>query len=499
MVSGPSGLEHTRAVQPRVKVTMALLSATVLLYAIAALIINRVVSSYLTHRRLQHFAKANGATFPKYVPTRLPFGLDFVWRTISTARGGGDIFDDVFGPMYAANGTTFAMPGASETAVIHTIDPVNIQAILATKFKDFILGDRRIKAFKPLLGDSILNTDGTSWEHSRSLLRPQFSRDQINDLEKTESAAQALFDALALVGTKHNGSVEIDIMPLLFRFTLDTATGFLFGESVESQKAAATGITSRASAATAMAADQSGNDMAFSEAFNEAANWIMTRVRLQGLYWLAPSRNGKKASDYLRRYTDYYVRMAKPGMGKEEYVLLERLAEQTKNQGKLSDQILGLLIAGRDTTATLLSWTILLLAQHPAVFKRLREDITQDFGEYTPNPSNINFGTLKSSTYLQFVLRETLRVYNVVPFNARIAARDTVLPRGGGADGSIPVVVQKGQTVNFSPYLLHRREDIWEAATEFRPERWEGMKLDWNYIPFSGGPRICIGRKSIPT
>lgn len=86
-----------------------------------------------------------------------------------------------------------------------------------------------------------------------------------------------------------------------------------------------------------------------------------------------------------------------------------------------------------------------------------------------------------------------------MPVNARVAARDTVLPQGGGADGSLPVVVQKGQTVNFTPYLLHRRENMWVPAAEFRPERWEGVRLDWNYIPFSGDPRICVGRKSFPT
>lgn len=140
---------------------------------------------------------------------------------------------------------------------------------------------------------------------------------------------------------------------MLFHFTLETATGFLFGESVESQRAAATGISSTTSAAAAMASDQSGNDMTFAEAFREAPNWIMTRVRLQGLYWLAPSRKGK-VSDYLKRYTDYYISLAKPGPKKEEYVLLDTLVEQARNQDELRDQILALLMEGRDTTVTLL-------------------------------------------------------------------------------------------------------------------------------------------------
>ncbi|KAK2042629.1 cytochrome P450 [Colletotrichum somersetense] len=486
---------------------MALLSSTALLYALPVLVAYYIASSYLARRRLERFAKAHGATFPKLVSTKLPFGIDVVWRAVTTVRNGGDILDDCIGAGYAANGTTFSRPGLFGPTEIYTIDPANIKAVLATNFNDFDLGKRRIKQFKPLLGHSIFTADGPFWEHSRALFRPQFSRDHINDLEKTEAAVQALFRALPLVGRSEGGAVTVDIMPMLFRFTLDTSTGFLFGESVESQTAAATGTSPTTSAATAMAADQSGNDMTFDEAFREAQFWITTRIRLQGMYWLAPSGKGQKASDYIRRYTDHYVRMAlgsaKPRAAAEakSYSLLDTLVEQTRDEGELRDQLLGLLIAGRDTTATLLSWTLLLLAQHPAVFERLRAEIIRDFGEYNnaddggKPPTNIDFSTLKASKYLQFVLRETLRVYDVVPLNIRIATRDTVLPRGGGADGEQPVVVRAGQTVNFSPYLLHRRDDIWEEAAEFRPERWEGVRLDWNYIPFSGGPRTCLGQQ----
>ncbi|KAK1579249.1 cytochrome P450 [Colletotrichum navitas] len=485
---------------------MALLSSTAFLYALSALVAYYIISSYLARRRLERFAKAHGATLPKYVSTKLPFGIDVVWRAISTARNGGDILDDCIGASYVANGTTFSRPGLFGPTEVYTIDPANIKAVLANNFKDFDLGPRRIKQFKPLLGHSIFTADGAFWEHSRALFRPQFSRDHINDLDKTEAAVQALFRALPLVGRSESGAVTVDIMPMLSRFTLDTSTGFLFGESIDSQTAAATGMTSTTSAATAMAVDQCDKDMTFAEAFHEAQMWILTRIRLQGMYWLAPVGKGQKASDYIRRYTNYYVRMAlrseKPrvaGAGKG-YSLLDTLAEQTQNEDELRDQILGLLIAGRDTTATLLSWTLLLLAQHPAVFERLRAEVIQNFGEYTDDggisrPANIDFSSLKASKYLQFVLRETLRVYNVVPLNMRIATRDTVLPRGGGGDGEQPIVVRAGQTVNYSPYLLHRRDDIWEAAAEFRPERWEGVLLDWNYIPFSGGPRICLGQQ----
>ncbi|KAF9871067.1 hypothetical protein CkaCkLH20_11484 [Colletotrichum karsti] len=479
---------------------MALLSLTALAYIVPFTIVYYLLSRYLSHRNLLRFAKSHNATFPKYVPSKLPFGVGYVWRTITTARAGGDILDDIIEKNYQTNGTTFSAAGFFGPAEVYTVDPVNIQAILATKFKDFDLGERRIQQFKPLLGHSIFTADGPFWEHSRALFRPQFSRDHINDLQKTEAAVQALFDALPLVGKQTStGALTVDIMPMLFRFTLDTATGFLFGESVDSQTAAATGKVANTSAATAMAADQApGASMSFADAFHEAQMWITMRVRLQGLYWLAPAKTGRRAAEYMRKYVDHYVKLAlrsaKPSG--EKYSLLDTLVEQTRDEGELRDQILGILLAGRDTTATLLSWVLLLLAQHPDVFEKLREEVVRDFGAYGEEKVGVDFGTLKSSQYLQFVLRETLRVYNVVPLNLRIAARDTVLPRGGGPDGMEPVVVRKGQTVNFSPYVLHRREDIWGGdALEFKPERWEGMRLDWNYVPFSGGPRICLGQQ----
>jgi len=81
------------------------------------------------------------------------------------------------------------------------------------------------------------------------------------------------------------------------------------------------------------------------------------------------------------------------------------------------------------------------------------------------------------------------RLHPVVPRNEREAVRDTVLPLGGGKDGFSPVFVPKGTLVGYNLYAMHRRTDFYGPdAEEFRPERWE-------YLPFNGGPRICIGQQ----
>ena len=491
---------------------MALLTFAVAAVFIALYAAYSYLSSFLARRRLQRFADANGAVVPRLYESKWPWGLDRLWRVGNSSKTGEDILDDIVAERFNLCGHTFASPGLMGRYGLNTIDPVNIQAVLATKFQDFELGEQRNTQFGAFLGKGIFTSDGPFWEHSRALFRPQFARAQINNLEKTEEAVQALFSVLPSSRDAKQPPV-VDLMPLFFRFTLDTATDFLFGESVESQLAAAGGdVGSAKNAATAMAADQAGADMSFADAFQEAQEWISWRIRLQGLYFLVPSAKGRRAAAYVRKYIAYYVRLAlrtrrrklkgqisakdaEKWRGKK-YNLLEALTEDTQDPQELSDQILGILLAGRDTTSTLLSWTVLLLSQHRRVFTKLRHIILLDFGTYGSSPDGITFESLKACHYLQYVLREVLRLYTVVPFNNRMAVRDTILPTGGGPDGKQPIAVPKGTSVNYVPYLVHRRKDIWGSdADEFLPERWDGKKLDWSFIPFSGGPRVCLGQQ----
>lgn len=76
----------------------------------------------------------------------------------------------------------------------------------------------------------------------------------------------------------------------------------------------------------------------------------------------------------------------------------------------------------------------------------------------------------------------------------RMANQDSYLPTGGGIGDTEPILVRRGQTVILSQYMLHRRKDIWGPDAKcFIPGRWDGMKPGWEFIPFGGGPRKCIG------
>ena len=90
-----------------------------------------------------------------------------------------------------------------------------------------------------------------------------------------------------------------------------------------------------------------------------------------------------------------------------------------------------------------------------------------------------------------------------MPVNARTANKTTILPTGGGSDGSSPFLIPKGQNVAYCVYARHRRKDLYgEDAECFRPERWEedlpmkkeSISAAWAYLPFNGGPRVCLGQ-----
>ena len=99
-----------------------------------------------------------------------------------------------------------------------------------------------------------------------------------------------------------------------------------------------------------------------------------------------------------------------------------------------------------------------------------------------------------------------LRLYPSVPINSRTALKATTLPTGGGPDGTKPLMIRKGEAVGYSVYVMHRSKKLFgEDADLFRPERWDpeidnavSLKhIGWGYLPFNGGPRICLGRESI--
>lgn len=112
--------------------------------------------------------------------------------------------------------------------VIHTAEPEIVKTVLSTKFDDFALSQRRINAVAPLLGKGIFASNGAAWERSRAMIRPSFTRSQVADLDSLETHIENLISAIPRDGS------TVDLQPLFFSLTMDSATDFLFGRSTKS-------------------------------------------------------------------------------------------------------------------------------------------------------------------------------------------------------------------------------------------------------------------------
>ncbi|THV52151.1 hypothetical protein BGAL_0087g00100 [Botrytis galanthina] len=181
----------------------------------------------------------------------------------------------------------------------------------------------------------------------------------------------------------------------------------------------------------------------------------------------------------------------------ERHPFILDLYEEVRDVGLVRDQLLHVLLAGRERyhgTACLLRWTFYNLVRHPSTLKRLREEI--DFGTSKDTP--LSRAQIAKMSFLKCVLNETSRLHTQIPHNVRVALQTTLLPRGGGLHGTSPLLISKGTGIGFSPYLMHRSKKIYgDDANIFRAERWEGSELKligWGFMPFHGGPRICLGQ-----
>lgn len=201
----------------------------------------------------------------------------------------------------------------------------------------------RPPTFAPLLGSGIFTQDGPKWKHSRELLRPQFISNRFNNFEQIKSAVNKLIESIPEAGI-------VDLQPLFFHLTFETTLFLLFGQHLPSLESVC--FTSRESE--------------FANAFNVGQDYLAQRGRLGDLYWLWGGRKFRDACKMCHDFIDDAVQKAlehsasKKGrdLQKEPYVFIDALIQETREPSALRDQCLNILLAGRDTTACCLTWTL---------------------------------------------------------------------------------------------------------------------------------------------
>lgn len=203
---------------------------------------------------------------------------------------------------------------------------------------DWGYGQRR-DALLPFFGDGIFTQDGAKWRHSREVLRKHFARIGYQNLDSFSEHVDLLIERLSALTTDK----PVDLSPFFFNFTLDTSTALLFGESAGSLRA--------------------GDSDDFGKTINSASWMSAIRVQLAYLYWICWPPQYLWQCYKVRRYTDRWVRHAldETKHNKKDqarYDFIESLYSELKDRDLVRQQLVNVLLAGRDTTACLLSWTL---------------------------------------------------------------------------------------------------------------------------------------------
>ncbi|KAH9849997.1 cytochrome P450 monooxygenase pc-3 [Lenzites betulinus] len=390
-----------------------------------------------------------------------------------------------------------------------TNDAAVLKSILATDFSDFEKGDVFRDTMNSVLGTGVFNADGDLWKFHRMMTRPYFSRDKISHFE--------LFDrhtdlAIQKIKDRFRGGHAVDFQDVISRFTLDSATEFLFGRCVDSLKSDLP--YAHNDQMTPKFNRERNVAERFSSAFAEAQALIAQRSRVGWIWHVEEMLHDKSAEHmevvdaYLKPILEEVVaknRVAKAQVKagdedeqKDDETLLDHLVKLTDDPVVLHDETLNILIAGRDTTAATLTFAVYLMALYPHVFQRLRAEVLEKVGP-THMPT---FDDVRNMKYLRAVINETLRLYPTVPFNVRVATHDTTLPNPSSP--SAPrVFVAEGTPIAYSVFFLHRRKDYWGPDAEFfDPDRWLDERLNkyftanpFIFLPFNAGPRICLGQQ----
>ncbi len=319
------------------------------------------------------------------------------------------------------------------------------------------------RAFRPFAGNGLLTSDGALWRQQRRLIQPAFHHKHIMAYGDVMVA-----HALAMIESFEDGAVR-EVSTEMTRLTLGIVVESLFGADV-----------------TRGAPDIGGLMTAILEATNQRINsalqvpdWVPTRRNLR-------ERRALAKLDTILHQLIQTRRSSAEERGDLLTILLTAVDEDDgtrMSDRQLRDEMMTLFLAGHETTANALTWTWYLLSQHPEVEATLVDELQRVVRGRAPSGAD-----LPNLPYTDMVVREAIRLYPPAPGFAREPIEDINI---GG------YVVPKGSLVSISAYALHRDPRFFPDPERFDPERfapgWEDRIPRHAYLPFGGGPRICIG------
>jgi cytochrome P450 len=329
--------------------------------------------------------------------------------------------------------------------VVH--HPDDVKRVLVTNHRNYTKGVDRDR-IRILLGRGLMTSEGEFWTHQRYLLQPFFHRAVITRFAQTIDETNARFLARWDVEAARGGTVNIT--EAMSELTLEIVLRAVFGADFEEMSRAFEVVTR----------DQARN-LEFVYKFRALAGLVRKLIRRRS----AAGEGG---------HFDYVAMMMQAR---------DKRTGTPMSEHALVDEVMTLVVAGHETTASVLNWTWYLLSQHPAVEAALHAELARQ--PLPPVPSLAHVETL---TYTQQVLNEAMRLYPP----GWLLSRRTIGPDVLGG-----YQIPAGSSVLVPLYLVHRHPRYWSDPDRFQPERFapehESTRPRFSFVPFAAGPRHCIG------
>jgi len=337
----------------------------------------------------------------------------------------------------------------SYTYVIH--HPDDVKRVLVSNHKNYTKGVG-LDRVKILLGNGIMTSEGEFWRRQRYMMQPMFHRRVITEFARVIDEANDRFIARWEAQAERGESVNVtDDMSAL---TLDIVLRAVFGRDLDR-----------------LSQESGGNP--FAVVTREPARNLQFAYKFRSLGKLVAALMRRRASE-AEEHVDFLAML----MSARDKDTGDAMSER-----ELIDEVMTLVVAGHETTASALNWTWYLLALHPQVESRLHAEI--DAAPISAAPS---LARMEALPYTQHVVNEALRLYPPGWLLSR---------RALGADVLAGFEIPAGADVLLSPYLLHRHPRFWPEPDAFKPERFasenEAARPRFAYMPFAAGPRHCIG------
>ncbi|KAH7015467.1 cytochrome P450 [Ilyonectria destructans] len=407
-------------------------------------------------------------------------GLDIVRAQIKALKG--DYYLPWLINLHANMPKTFAINFFGKRQ-IYTSEPENLKAMTATNFHDFGIEPmrRHTKGSMPFADKGISTVDGKDWEFSRFLLKPFFYREVYTSTDRIKPFADHFMSLIPEDGESFN------MQSLIQRWFLDLTTNFIFGKPMD-----ALTHPDRARITWAMLDVLRGGRM--------RAQFYMMMWAFNWTWWY-------KAVAEVHEFINVHIKSTykqleereqrvKDGLAvePERTDLIWYMASNLRDEELLRSQLCLVFVPNNDTTSIFISNCIWHLARHPEAWEKLRQEVL-DHGD-----APLTFEVLRNMKYLNCVLNETHRLTPNNVTQIRMCLNDTVLPVGGGKDAKAPFFVRKGDVVSITKTVMYRDPEIWgKDAEEFRPERFDGRRVFWEFLPFGGGPRRCPAQMMVQT